>query len=370
MLISQIEHLELNIPFKIKFAHNSAVREKSETFVVKLLTNNGYILYGESCPRLYVTGETITSCGIFLESIKRELLKIESIKNLKDFQQKNNALIDKNPSAWCAIEIAFLDGFSKEKNISVERFFNQSEKITTKKYSAVVGIEDAWSFFKKAIKYRLMGFSDYKIKLSGKQAQDRTAIFILRALGCSQNRIRLDGNNLWDTSEKAIDYLKTLQKTFWAIEEPIKANDYLGMVEIAKVLDVKIILDESFFNIKSIDQIILSKGKLIPNIRISKMGGVFRTLEIVKILEEQGCKWILGSHVGETSLLTRAAILVETLVGTSFLIAKEGAFSTHLLTEDPFHPQLKLGFGAKIKKKIPLHAPGWGLNYNRTGDNS
>ena len=40
----------------------------------------------------------------------------------------------------------------KIENISIEKLFNQGEKITTRKYSAVIGIEDVWSFFKKAVK--------------------------------------------------------------------------------------------------------------------------------------------------------------------------------------------------------------------------
>jgi hypothetical protein len=60
------------------------------------------------------------------------------------------------------------------------------------------------------------------------------------------------------------------------------------------------------------------------------------------------------------SLLTRASILISEN-SSQALIAIEGGFSTHLLSYDPFFPNLKLGWGARIKDKSLLENAGWGM---------
>jgi L-Ala-D/L-Glu epimerase len=215
----------------------------------------------------------------------------------------------------------------------------------------------------KAMKYRLFGFTDFKIKLSGQFDLDKTNIMILTNLGISKENIRLDGNNIWSDSSEAVAYLKNLGPYFWAVEEPIKANDYVGLEFIADQLNIQIILDESFLDFKTIEIICGYKNLFIPNIRISKLGGFLNTLKIIKELEKNNQCWILGSHVGETSLLTRVALAIESVSNSNFLIKKEGAFSTHILSTDPFYPNLKLCFSAGVKDMKRIDQAGWGLEY-------
>ena len=148
----------------------------------------------------------------------------------------------------------------------------------------------------------------------------------------------------------------------WAIEEPFKAHEFSSMVKIAKTLNLKIILDESFLNSNSLKQIQNQSDIFIPNLRISKLGGVLRTIELIRELENQNFQWILGSHVGEMSLLTRASLLILKIQRKNSLVAKEGAFSTHLLSVDPFYPNIKFALGAKLKK-IPELSSGWNMKY-------
>ena len=71
----------------------------------------------------------------------------------------------------------------------------------------------------------------------------------------------------------------------------------------------------------------------IPNIRISKMGGLLRSLAIAEECGKRGIKFIIGAQVGETSILTRAAISLANAC-RDHLIAQEGAYGTHLLEHD------------------------------------
>lgn len=63
------------------------------------------------------------------------------------------------------------------------------------------------------------------------------------------------------------------------------------------------------------------------------MGGLLRSLDAVKHLRKMSIPIIVGAQVGETSVLTRAALPVAQAAGEA-LYAQEGAFGTRLLQQD------------------------------------
>ena len=80
------------------------------------------------------------------------------------------------------------------------------------------------------------------------------------------------------------------------------------------------------------------------NVRVSKMGGIGRSLEVVEAAAKLGVGVIVGAQVGETSILTRAGLTVMQAARQS-LVAAEGAFGTHLLREDLTEESLMFGDG-------------------------
>ena len=91
------------------------------------------------------------------------------------------------------------------------------------------------------------------------------------------------------------------------------------------------------------------------------MGGIQSTYRILKKAEKLGYGIVVGSQVGETSLLGHAGLLIAQQVEN--LIALEGGYSDLFLQQDPFVPQVKfdshgefngeqlaqtLGFGNRI----------------------
>ena len=71
---------------------------------------------------------------------------------------------------------------------------------------------------------------------------------------------------------------------------------------------------------------------------------------------------IVGAQVGETSLLTRAALTVARAAGDA-LVAQEGAFGTFLLERDVCDPPLMFGAGGVLDASAHpmLTAPGLGV---------
>ena len=61
----------LQIPFKVAFRHAAASRDATSSLWVEAVTASGARGRGESCPRPYVTGESMETAHVFFERHKR-----------------------------------------------------------------------------------------------------------------------------------------------------------------------------------------------------------------------------------------------------------------------------------------------------------
>ena len=98
---------------------------------------------------------------------------------------------------------------------------------------------------------------------------------------------------------------------------------------------------------------------------MSKCGGILRSIDLARAAQEQGVDVILGAHVGETSILSRAALTVGQSLNDPAL-AREEAFGQILVTEDISDPSLRFGFRGVLRSKRWNFAslPGLGLFIN------
>ncbi len=359
MKINSIALSKLEIPFKTSFKHASAERQFTETVIAKVTDSNNLCGYGEGCPRHYVTGETIESCVKFLSENQHILINIDSINSLIHYTSNNADLIDKNPAAWCAIETAILELLAKQQNRTVESLIGIPEISGDFYYTAILGISDDTTFQQHLSRYIQMGFKDFKIKISGDAQHDNSRLKTI-CKNCENPKIRLDANNLFLSDREAFDYLSDLDACFWAIEEPISAKNLSALQKLSEKVECKIVLDESFLTIQDFEKFSSSANKWIVNIRISKMGGLLRSLKVVRSCEEKSMPFIIGSQVGETSILTRVALSLANTC-RHCLIGQEGAYGTHLLERDITSKPIMFNMNG-IVNFTPAIASGWGLD--------
>lgn len=354
---------QISIPFRVNFRHAAAERSETSSLWVEAASENGLVGYGESCPRSYVTGETIASAQhFFLQWQDTICNEISNLNSLQAWMKKYQTEIDANPAAWCAIELAILDLLAKQENKSIERFLNMPTLHGNFQYSAVLGDAEINTFRLNVAQYLQQGFTDFKIKLSGEIERDKEKMAILREDKNGKLSVRVDANNLWKSANEAIDFLKSLDYPFFAIEEPLSPNVYDELSLVAKALNCKIILDESFLRVEQFAILQKTPQNWLINLRISKMGGLLRSLAIIESARNVGIGVIIGAQVGETSLLTRCG-LSAAIAASDILIAQEGAFGTHLLETDICNPPLMFGkTGVLDSAKHPkLIAPGFGF---------
>jgi len=228
------------------------------------------------------------------------------------------------------------------------------------RYTAVLGDNKKNEYTTLVTKYLRRGISDFKIKLSGKSEHDAEKLNILEELSMQHLtkpvRIRLDANNLWkDNCGEAIKYIKKLGiERIFAVEEPVRAKNAEDISRFSTATGLSVILDESLCTISDLSLYKNITGEFIANIKVSKVGGLLRALKMIKKLKKMRWPIIIGCHVGETSLLTRAALVVSGAAGES-LIAHEGAFGDYLVEQEPVSPILKFGHQGLLDLNSPYH---------------
>ena len=71
--LRSVELKPLHIPFTVAFRHASAERSETSTLWAEVVLDTGVAGCGESCPREYVTGESLDTAHVFFSRHERAL---------------------------------------------------------------------------------------------------------------------------------------------------------------------------------------------------------------------------------------------------------------------------------------------------------
>ena len=337
----------VSIPFQSAFSHHRAKRTVSQSFWVEA-SHLGQRGIGEGCPRSYVTGETPESCKAFFERIAPlASTGINDLHALQTFRKEHRDDILLNPSAWCAIELAMLDLLARIQGQSVEVYLGWLVLQGPFRYSGVLGSDIGGVFEEKLNAHVDLGFQDYKLKWDRDPVSNRSRFEALKAL-VPNAKIRIDANNCWEHVKEAIkdlvgwDVSRGSQHDIWAIEEPLVSLRYEDLLEFSTLLDCQVILDEAVCNVDQLRPFLQHPDRFLLNLRVSKCGGLLQASEMAAACMDAGVGVIVGAQVGETSVLTRAALSIAEMLG-EHCVAHEGAYGTYLLSEDMTRPTLMFG---------------------------
>lgn len=363
MPINSLQLFSLEIPFKAAFRHHSAERRQTQSLWVEA-SAAGFTGYGEACPREYVSGEDLHSTAEFFARWQAHWqAELHNLTDLRNWVSAHQAEIDRHPAAWCALELALLDLLAQQADQSPEQLLELPPISQSFDYTAVLGDSSEPVFAAQLAQYQALGFGDFKLKLSGNQHKDLARLQAVQAAG--GQRLRVDANNLWQDPAQAKQALGQLQAAvpLMGIEEPLQpARRFAELTALSSGLGVPLIADESCLTLADLEQLQPAQAWVV-NLRVSKMGGLLRSLTLIDRAAALGLQLIIGAQVGESSLLTRAALTLAQYCHSRYpglLLAQEGAFGNYLLAHDIVPESLKFGSGGRLQLPATT-AAGWGL---------
>lgn len=349
--ISQVEIFETNIPFKAPFYHALKKRDLSESIFVKVTLDDGVTGFGESLPREYVTGNTQDSVFNILSAYSRPLIGAElggqepGVNFVKDISGIE-------AEARCALEIALLDCLGRSCSKPMYRLLG--DPINRKfSYSMVISGESVFKAALVSMFARVNGYRFIKVKVGVSHDEDR--VRMVRNLSGAAD-IRVDANGAWDAA-RALEEIRMLRKYgISSIEQPTPKGDNNAMQEVADFCPEPVIADESLCTVEDALTLTQTRACDIFNVRLSKCGGIFRSLNIIKIAEDSGMGYQIGCQVGESGILSSAARHAASVVKN--VVFMEGSYAKYLLKEDIIEEDLtpKRGVGYTLEK------PGLGVN--------
>ncbi len=352
--IEMLTIYQLGIPFHQAFTHALHSREESDAVIIKVTDSDGRVGFGESLPRSYVTGETTESMiarvrehlapRILRESFAPGWETVEYLESvLPDWtpsDDKNKSVLAWN-AAFCAVELALLDWTLRRDCCSLADFLPPVRYEVV--YSGVISADAPADAAALAKRMARLGMRQIKVKVGTDDDVARLEA-VRKAVG-DEVELRADANGAW-TADEAVAQLRRLAAfKLQAIEQPVRADDLVGMKQVRDQSGVPIMADESLVTIDQARRLIELGACDFFNIRLSKNAGVAGSLAIANLAHEAGVKIQVGAQVGETGILSAAGRTVAAhLPALSFA---EGSFGTWLLAEDVTFENVAFGLGGR-----------------------
>ena len=352
MKLMTIGIYQLCIPFTQAFRHARCLRHASDAVIVRLEDREGVRGYGEGLARPYVTGEHVSSMiGFIRTRLAPSLFALEfdaqcdpfewvkriSVKWADDHRVQTG--IPPWHAAFCAVELALLDWALRRDDRSLTDYLIPERTRVT--YSGVISAEspeDAASLARRFVTY---GITHLKVKIG--VDDDKARLEAIRDAVGPSCELRADANGAW-TAGQAVRELTRLQPYRLAcIEQPVAGDDVDGLIRVKQECGISVMADESLVTRDQAMNLAARKACDLFNVRISKCGGIVRSLDIAAIARSHGIRVQVGALVGETAILSAAGRhLAASLPDVAYA---EGSFGTKLLSEDIAREDLAFGFG-------------------------
>jgi len=369
--ITELTIYHIEIPFKRPFAHALAEHTRSDSVVVKVALENGLTGFGEGCPRSYVTGETPERAFSAIQASKEKLLAfhpadfaeaLEFLRSFKLTSEKMDPRSRNNNAARCALELALLEVSSKyfQKSFAeiLEDILPQDalQSPAPVRYSAVISTGSFPEQFITGLATRLYGFKQIKVKVEDPE-KSAGKLRLLRGILGKKKELRIDANRAFSFNQAAGLFERISDLGISGVEEPLKEEDLSRLKELKALSDIPIIADESLITLE--DATNLAEEGLVDifNVRLSKCGGLIPSAAIVEFALKRRIGYGLGSHVGESGILSDAGRWFGcSVVGLKFV---EGSYDRYLLKTNITSPDITFGYGGKARA-----LSGFGLGVN------
>lgn len=378
--LKSLRAIHASIRLKKTIRHASKARTENDTLLIRCELDNGVVGWGEGIPRTYVTGDSIETTwqqvlqtsydSIAAIDFAQPELAVPTIDRLELAHVQPEAGITARGcfgnTARCALELAVLDAIYRCVNRPLSDVFSQvSAKFgnddllrppSEVRYSGVITSGTPFKQTKSALSMRLFNFPAVKVKVGTEGIDDAACLRRCRRWLRSDVDLRIDANEAWRCEDLPSRLEPLLPFGISSVEQPVPESEVEGLADVRKEVSVPIMLDESLCCMDDVARAVHFNLCDYFNLRISKCGGLLRTLRIANKAQKNNIGLQLGCLVGETGILSAAGRHFACHVnGIRYL---EGSFDRFLVNDRLTKEDLTFKYGGKAK---PLHRPGLGI---------
>ena len=380
MRIHRLTAFQIPIALKKPVRHASHERRENETLILRCVMDNGSCGWGEGLPRPYVTGESIDSVWRHLEQTDFTPLRDATFSSVADaslaIDDFRFADVAADPgidvrecfgnSVRCALELAILDAACHADQISLGDFILQhpaaisfAKPCDAVFYSGAVTSMTPRGQWISALRMKLFAFRQVKIKVGADGISDIDLLRRVRRIVGRNVDLRLDANEAWHCDEVASKISPLMPFLPSSLEQPVPHSEVAGLRQVRSEINIPIMLDESLCCREDAERAIAGEMCDLFNIRLSKCGGISRSLELVAFARQHDIGYQLGCQVGETGILSAAGRHFACNVPDIRYL--EGSFDRFLVRESLTEQDLTFRYGGKGTR---LHGYGLSIDVN------
>jgi len=299
MKIIDIQWHTYRLPFLHKFHTAHGVMDTREGMIVQVTTNEGIIGIGEIAPLPTFKGGSLADAFSLLPELDGHLHHTTLYEALELLATEK--VSTKTASTLCGLEIAILDALGKTKDCSVSTLLSPADfkPRAVIPVNAVISAKAKIVAAETALNAKKNGFPCVKLKVGlGLSISEEVArIATVRdAIGPAMH-LRLDANEAWQFEEAIAILSQCVPYDIQYIEQPMKAQDLVGMHTLRQEIPIPIAADEAVHNLESAHLILDSEVADILVIKPQLAGGLRIGQHMIQAAAERGVGCVITSTI-------------------------------------------------------------------------
>lgn len=285
---------DLRIPLEGAYEISSGAAERMESILVVLTTADGARGVGTADTAL---GHTIPqSPAEIYEGLVQDLLPTVLAAD-PSTPNELRSLLDRIPgqeNGKCAVEIAFLDRYCRDRGQTVAAFLGGALR-ETEPLNGWVGIDDPRAMAERARALQDDGFGSVKLKLSGERAVDVKRVQAVREAVGDEMQVRLDANEGYSSLDEAIEAASAFEHCDVAhLEQPLPRGDLEGLRRLTAATDVVVVADEPILDATDGYAYLKADAADRLKFKIVKSGGVLGCRRGLEMAAAADVRCVLG----------------------------------------------------------------------------
>ena len=352
--IRSAEAIPIQTTFKETFRYGTTERKDCANVIVRLVSEDGLVGYGEATPQAAFTAETQAS---IVDAVKRiagpSLIGrdcVDHVALISDLARQ----LPTSPFTLTAIDLALWDLFGKATGVQVAALLGGRFRDRVPVHGSV-GWGPAEDMVRVAEQQIAAGFTTLKLYAGrGALQEDVERLRAVRTVVPGSIDFLLDINGQWTANDCAQVFPALKELGVSLIEQPIAASDHEAQARVTALAPMVVAADESVYSAEDVYAVARDHRAHAVNLGLSKIGGLVHAHQCAIVAAASRTTVLIGS-VLELGIATAAglhfAASVETLPFPSYLI---GPIKYR---QDIAYPALKVEDGSV---RVP-EGPGLGI---------
>lgn len=328
----------------------------AENVLVKMVSDQGVVGWGEAASAPTMTGETVASITTAIRLLATELIGADL--DLATLQECMRHRLYGNSSAKAAIDMAAHDLVGRSTQKPVHELLGPMVRDSVPVLWLLgTGSEEA-DVSEARAKYE-DGFRAFKVKVGTAAVEDdiRRTLAIRQALPVDA-LVCADANQAWKVDE-ALRFVIAAGSSLEFLEQPVDGEDIAGMARVAAAGRTAIGCDEGLHSMADLQHHLAASAATGGSLKAIKLGGLGAVLQAGQWCATHDWKVNLACKIAESGIATAAVLQLGAVLPT---IDWGVSLSSLYLAEDIVRNPLKI-----IDGRAPVPAgPGLGVEIDET----